>query len=157
MTTPATTTSSPAHLALTPATVDVPITATGRNVERDLRVARALRTRRAVIREEMQSCLRQRAAAYALADAFLDEFDELAAKDKEFRRALMQIEQRLQRVGAYFLSEEQTSRILSEIAEVGADTRRFCAYLGVPAIAQIPAHEFDSALAALDRKRRRAA
>ena len=128
-----------------------------RDVERDLRVARALRKRRAEIRDEMESCLRLRAAAYSLADAFLDEFDELADTDTGLRRALAQVEHRLQRAGAFFVSDEQADVILNEIADVGADTRRFCAYMGVPAIARIPAHEFDIAMAALQWKRPRAA
>src|SRR5262249_22300618 len=53
----------------------------------------------ASIREEMESCLRQREHAYRHADRLLDEFDELALSDKALRRALAQIELRLQRSG----------------------------------------------------------
>jgi hypothetical protein len=55
----------------------------------------------------------------------------------------MEIELRRQRAGAYFLSDEQQKIVLDRIAEVGADIRRFCAYLRVEAVAKIPAHEFD--------------
>ena len=73
------------------------------------------------------------------------------------RSALARLELRLQRAGLYFVSDEQTSIILNEIAEVGADPKRFCAFMGVDGVAGIPAHEFDNALAALNAKRRRAA
>ena len=126
-------------------------------IQRDLRIARALRLRRADIRDEMASALRQREDAYRLADALLDEFDDLATTDKSLRAALAQVELRLQRAGAYFVTDEQVTIILNKIAEVSADTRRFCAYMGVEGITRIPAHEFEDALAALDAKRRRAA
>ena len=125
--------------------------------DRDLRIARALRLRCADIHDEMESAHRQREEAYRIADAFLDEFDELAESGKALRSALMQVELRLQRDGSYYLSDEQTTVVLNRIAEVGADTRRFCAYLGVEAVAKIPAHKFDDALAALEAKRQRAA
>src|SRR5262249_24261022 len=94
----------------------------------------------ASIREEMESCLRQREHAYRHADRLLDEFDELALSDKALRRALAQIELRLQRSGSYFISEAQAEVLLTEIADVGADIKRFCAYLNVDGIARIPAH-----------------
>jgi hypothetical protein len=103
----------------------------------------------------MESCLRQRDEAYRLADAFLDEFDELHARDRALRTALMQVELRLQRAGAFFISGAQAEIILHEIADAGADIRRFCEYMGVEGIAKIPAHEFQHALAALDAKKRR--
>jgi len=126
-------------------------------LDRDRRVACALRLRRDVIHQEMESCLRQREQAYTLADALLDEFDELAAVDKRLGSDLMQVELRLQRCAAYFISDEQATTILDEIAAVGADTRRFCEYLGVEAVAKIPAHRFREALAALEAKRDRRA
>jgi hypothetical protein len=73
------------------------------------------------------------------------------------RCAQLQVELRLQRSGAYFLSLEQQNVVLDRIAEVRADIRRFCKYMGVEGIAKIPAHTFDDALAALEAKRRRAA
>jgi|SRR5262245_369549 len=121
--------------------------------ERDLRIARALRLRRDNIREEMASCLHRQEERFLLVDADLIEFDELAESDKAVRAALMQVELRLQQAGAYFLSDEQQVVVLDRIADVGADTRRFCKYLGVEAVAKIPAHEFDYALAQLERKR----
>jgi len=122
---------------------------------RDKRIANAIRLRRAAIRVEMEACLRGREEAYNLAEALLDEFDELAETDKALRSALMQLELRLQRSGKYFLSDEQINIVLNRIAEVGADTRRFCDYLGVEAIAKVPAHQFDDAIAQLERKRAR--
>jgi hypothetical protein len=158
MVTSSSTDPSKAQVAFAATTIGTPINnAISRDVERDLRIAGALRKRRIEIRDEMESCLRQRAAAYSLADAFLDEFEELADRDKGLRRALAQVEQRLHGAEAYFVSDEQADIILNEIADVGADTRRFCAYMGVPAIAKIPAHEFDVAMAVLHWKRRRAA
>jgi hypothetical protein len=84
----------------------------------------------------MEACLRGLEEAYNLAVALLDEFDELVEADKALRSVLMQLELRLQQAGSYFLSDEQTTVVLNRIAEVGADTRRFCAYLGVEAIAK---------------------
>jgi len=126
-------------------------------IGRDLRIARALRSRRDAIHDEMETLLCQRDEAYRLADAFLDEFDDLAARDRALRTALLQVELRLQRAGAFFISGAQVEIILNEIADVGADIRRFCAYMSVEAIAKIPAHEFQHALAALDAKKRRRA
>ena len=126
-------------------------------VERDLRIARALRLRRDGIHDEMESCLCKRDEAYQLADALLDEFDDLAARARALRRALQQVELRLQRAGAFFISGAQVEIILNEIADVGADIRRFCEYMGIEAIAKIPTHEFQHALAALDAKKRRRA
>ena len=133
------------------------ITLIGNAIDRDRRVANAIRLRRAALYDEMQSCLRDREDCYRLADALLAEFDELAAMDKALRSAQMVVELRLQQAGAYFLSDEQQTVVLDRIAEVGADTRRFCEYLDVEAIAKIPAHKFDAALAALALKRRGAA
>src|SRR5262245_60524708 len=124
---------------------------------RDKRIANAIRLRRAAIRDEMEACVRQWEEAIDLVDALLDEFDELADTDNSLRAALAAVELRLQQAGAYFLSEEQLGVMLDRIAEVSADTSRFCTYLGVDTVAEIPAHEFDLALAALELKRRVAA
>jgi len=105
----------------------------------------------------MESCLHQREVAYRLADACLQVFDELAESDRALRSSQMQVELRLQQTGAFFLCDEQLSVILDRIAEVGADVRRFCEYLGVDGVAKIPAHEVEYALAALEAKRRRPA
>jgi hypothetical protein len=117
---------------------------------RNLRFARSLRLRRAAVQDEMEACQR-------LADALFAEFTELAETDKALRAALTRLELHLQVSGAYYICDEQISLVLDRIAEVGADIRRFCEYLGVEGIAKIPAHEFDDALAALEAKRRRAA
>jgi hypothetical protein len=123
-------------------------------VARERRFADAIRFRRAAIRVEMQACLRGQEEAYNLAEALLDlaealldEFDQLADSDRTLRSALMQLELRLQRSGKYFLSDEQIDIVLALIAEVGADTRRFCNFLGVEAIAKVPAHRFEDAMA----------
>ena len=102
----------------------------------------------------MQSCLRQQEECYRHADAYLDEFEELAEADKALRSPLMEIELRLHQDGAYFLSEEQQSAVLDQITEVGADIRRLCEFMGVEGIAKIPAHQFEDALTALEAKRR---
>ena len=158
MITSGSTSPSISSIAFAPGPLGEPIRANSSvEVERDLRIARALRLRRDGIHDEMASCLRQREQAYRLADAFLDEFDDLAANDRALRTALMRIELRLQRAGTFFISGAQVEIILNEIADVGADIRRFCAYMSVEAIAKIPAHEFQHALAALDAKKRRRA
>src|SRR5215831_13844424 len=100
MTTPSSINPCTAHVAFAPALALTRLheEVASAEIERDLRVARALRKRRAEIYNEMKSCLRQRANTYKLADAFLDEFDELAKSDKRLGKALRQVEQRLQRV-----------------------------------------------------------
>jgi hypothetical protein len=148
---------SPSTSSTKPQTAVLPRPSAPPETIRDLRIARALRLRRTAIHDEMNSCLRQREDAYRLADALLDEFDELARRDKGLRSALTQVELRLQRAQSYFVSDDQVATLLNEIAEVGADCRRFCTYLGVEAIAKIPAHQFEEAQAALGAKRRRAA
>jgi hypothetical protein len=49
---------------------------------------------------------------------------------------------------------EQAAEIRKQLDEVGGDTRRFCQYLGVNAIAQIPASDYDRALTFIDKKRK---
>ena len=56
---------------------------------------RALRARLDVISAEMASALKQREQHYRLADAFLDEFDDLAQRHFELTRTLWKAEQRL--------------------------------------------------------------
>jgi hypothetical protein len=126
-----------------------------RRVGHDLRIANAIRLRRADIRDEMAACERGWEGAYDLAQAFFDEFNELAETDKVLGAALTQVEADLQRSGAYYVSDEQLGLVLERIAE--ADIRRFCQSLGVEGVAKIPVHQLDDALAALDAKRRRAA
>jgi hypothetical protein len=60
-------------------------------------VARALRTRISIIVDEMETCLWRREQAYQLADAYLDEFDDLAAQRKSLTRALWQLLRRMAR------------------------------------------------------------
>jgi hypothetical protein len=78
-------------------------------VAREKRFANAIRLRRAAIRIEMEACLHGREEAYSVAEAFLDEFDELAEIDKLLRAALSQVELRLQRTGAFFLSDKHST------------------------------------------------
>jgi hypothetical protein len=52
---------------------------------RDLRVARALRLRRDNIHYEMTSWLHRREECHRHADAYVDEFEELAEADKALR------------------------------------------------------------------------
>jgi hypothetical protein len=125
----------------------------GQSESRDLRFARAIRLRRAAIHEEIADCLRGQEEIYNLASALADQIDNLANVDKTLRNALTQIELRLQRSGAFYVSQEQADIIRAGIAEVGADTPRFC----VESIPKIPVHMFDEALAALETKRQRAA
>jgi ERCC4-related helicase len=126
----------------------------GEALLRDQRVANAIRLRRIAIRAEMERCVRQWEDAYGLADVLLEKFDELDEINNALRAALEDMELRLLRSWAYFLSEAQPNVILDRIAEVGADTRRFCAQLGAEALARIAAHEFHCAPAALEAKRR---
>lgn len=53
------------------------------------------------------------------------------------------------------ISDEQVQAILKMIEETGADIRKFCAYLKVDGIAQIPAAQYKAAVAALNKKRKK--
>jgi hypothetical protein len=51
------------------------------------------------------------------------------------------------------ISEEQMQNLLGLISDVGADIAKFCQYLKVPAIADLPAAQYQRAVAALEAKR----
>lgn len=55
------------------------------------------------------------------------------------------------------VSKEQAEQIRALCDEVGADVAKFCAYLKVQSIAEIPAFAFDDAVSALNAKRKVAA
>ena len=63
----------------------------------DARLARALQTRIDLIDEEMHACERHRQEAYEIADALLDEQDELAEQRFRLSMALWKIQNRLSR------------------------------------------------------------
>lgn len=126
-------------------------------LERDLRTAAACRTRLAEMEAEMQSCLEQREAAYRQADRLLAEFDTIADDARSIRTGLAKLERRLQRQGAYFVSEAEIEALLATIADVGASEAKFCHWFGVDSIPEIAAHDFDEAKAALEAKRTRVA
>lgn len=52
------------------------------------------------------------------------------------------------------ISQEQVDRLVTLADEVGADKARFCNYMGVPALAELPASKFQSAIDALESKRK---
>ncbi len=58
--------------------------------------------------------------------------------------------------GDEVISPEQASQLRTLADEVGADVRRFCAYLRTPSLAQLPVGQFDRAVKALEAKRGRA-
>lgn len=51
------------------------------------------------------------------------------------------------------ITDEQIDNLRDLIAEVNADTAKFCAYLKVPSLAAIPAGKYAAAVAALEAKR----
>jgi len=51
------------------------------------------------------------------------------------------------------ISDEQLDKLRDLIAEVNADTGKFCAYLKVPSLAAIPAAKYAAAVSALEAKR----
>lgn len=51
------------------------------------------------------------------------------------------------------ITDEQRDAILKVVGEVGADVVKFCQYLKVPALADLPAAQYDRAIAALNAKR----
>jgi len=63
----------------------------------DARIARALQTRIDLIDQEMHAAEHQRQQAYELADAMLDEIDELAERRFKLTTALWRVEGRLSR------------------------------------------------------------
>lgn len=126
-------------------------------LERDLRIAAACRTRVAAMHQEMQEALRSCEQAMRQADAFRDRFDSIAEDARRMRAGLATVERRLQRVGAYFVSEEQTAALLTTIADVGADEGKFCHWWGVDSIPEIAAHDFEAAKTALESKRTKVA
>lgn len=52
-----------------------------------------------------------------------------------------------------YISREQLSRLVALADEVGADKERFCKYLRVGSLAEIPAKQFDHAVKLLEAKR----
>jgi hypothetical protein len=55
--------------------------------------------------------------------------------------------------GALPIRSDQKQELVDLIKETGADTRKFCQYLGVESLDEIPVSKFDRAKAALERKR----
>lgn len=51
------------------------------------------------------------------------------------------------------VSEEQVANLVALIEEVGADRKKFCVYMRVPSLEEIPAREYRNACAALEAKR----
>jgi hypothetical protein len=56
--------------------------------------------------------------------------------------------------GASTITDKQVEEIQTLIVDAGADIRKFCDYMKVEAITDIPAKQFDRAVAALEAKRR---
>lgn len=54
------------------------------------------------------------------------------------------------------VSEEQTEAIRKLAEEVGADLEKFCAYFKIESLPDLPAREFDRAMASLEKKRKAA-
>lgn len=61
-----------------------------------------------------------------------------------------------QRGGGQVISEEQAANIEALASEVGADIPRFLRYVGAAEVRTIPANKYESAIAALEKKRRTA-
>lgn len=121
-------------------------------LERDLRTANACRIRIADMEDEMQACLQEMHQAMRKADALRDQFDARAEEARRMRAALATVERRLQRVGAYFVTEEQVAALQAVIAEVKAHEAKFCHWWGVDSLHEIAAHQFDAAKAAIESK-----
>lgn len=60
------------------------------------------------------------------------------------------------RGGSAFITESQVEQLQHRIVEVGADIQKFCRYLNVTKLDEIPASKFEHAKAALDAKARHA-
>lgn len=118
----------------------------------ELRRAQACRVYIATLEAEMDACARLQEERYRQAAILGEEFDTLAERRRNMAAGLHKLELRLQRAGTYWISAEQADTVLAKIAEVGADTRRFCRWLGVEAVPRIPYWQLDEALAALDEK-----
>lgn len=55
------------------------------------------------------------------------------------------------------IDQDQLQKLIDLADEVGADKEKFCKYFGVPALADIPASKYQSAVAALETKRKKVA
>lgn len=128
-----------------------------KHIETDVRRAATLRTYRERTQLEMQEMVRKRNHYYRMADLCEEKFDVLAGYDRKVAAVLHKIALRLQRNGAYFVSEEQVAALKTTMAEVKANEGKFCHWWGVDSIHEIAAHEFDDAIAALETKRTKAA
>src|SRR5262245_28486265 len=102
-------------------------------VERDRRVAGAIRSRVHALDCELESCARQYDDTMRLAEAFQAEFIGIHDGRRTLARSLEILEQHLVQVGAYYCDAVQVSAILNRLNEVGTDPKRFCAYMGVGA------------------------
>jgi hypothetical protein len=106
--------------------------------------------------DEEDSALRQREECYALADAYLADAVASARYALRIRRMQDRLRTRLVAAGRYYCTCVQVDRLLTALAEVGADIERYCAYMGVASIAEMPAHLYCDAMAAIESRRGRA-
>lgn len=115
--------------------------------ERDVRLFRAVR---AYIADRDAALHAKGDFIDLLQDEFIEDAERLHLIRGGFNKLLLRLQRRP-------ISDAKADAILTAIAEVGADTARFCKYLGVDGIAQITVDRFDDAMAALARKGQQAA
>lgn len=124
---------------------------------RDLEVARALRIRVKALEAEATEAM----ANYDDAEAYLYHQAKVCAdltlQARSMRMALSKVDSRLVHSGHYYCTEGEINALLAKIGAVGADTRKFCEFMEAASLADIPAHKFKDAMAALDRKKSKAA
>lgn len=93
------------------------------------------------------------AEALALRKAFPQELSGLYTSD-EMQQAEVDVEATASGAPVQPISDEQMVRLTDAIMEVGADIQKFCKYLKISSLNELPAAKYNAAMAALEAKRR---
>ena len=91
-------------------------------------------------------------ASHRFADVTIDKFTD-SEEMESAANATGSVPDAKSSVLAEVISPERAAELRRLIAETGASESRFCAYLKIRDLAELPASRFEAALAALNRKR----
>ncbi len=136
-----------------------------RSTDRDLRLARALdkgivshEERRdqydrlaEIAEQQFRTLLAKAQQARDIAEWFHDQADMANDSALSMTQNLHTVSQRL---GQERITDAQVDALLGIIAEVKADTPKFCKFMGVDALPDLSVLAFDSAVSSLNRKRK---